>query len=81
MHVEKEDMKLVGGRREKRMRGDGETQCAAGAPEDPNVDEEVRNMSRRMKQDTVVFCCTLTVLSTAPEKRRPLETARAVTLP
>ncbi|TNN61635.1 hypothetical protein EYF80_028140 [Liparis tanakae] len=24
---------------------------------------------------------TLTVLSTAPEKRRPLETARAVTLP
>lgn len=43
-----------------------------------------------MKEDRELFpgrwsrtqpCCTLTVLSTAPEKRRPLETARAVTLP
>lgn len=35
----------------------------------------VRDLIREM------MCHTLTVLSTAPEKRRPLETARAVTLP
>lgn len=64
-----------------RVGGDGETQFAVGAPEDPKVEEEVMNMSREMKQDQVVWRCTFTVLSTAPEKRRPLETARAVTLP
>lgn len=38
-------------------------------------------MSDARETDGDVMCRTLTVLSTAPEKRRPLETARAVTLP
>lgn len=34
-----------------------------------------------VQQVEQLMCRTLTVLSTAPEKRRPLDTARAVTLP
>lgn len=80
MHV---DMKLVGGRGED-AEGRGrwrDSICCGGSR---------RSKSRRSREHVqkdeagysrAVLCCTFTVLSTAPEKRRPLETARAVTLP
>lgn len=56
MHVEKEDRKLVGGREED-AEGGGRWRdsICVGAPEDPKVEEVVMNMSRRMKQDTVML--------------------------
>lgn len=60
---------------------DGDTLIHCGEPrwEESKGEEEARSMARRMRGGAVRY--TLTVLSTAPEKRRPLETARAVTLP
>lgn len=49
-----------------------------------NVDWQIQDRYRCTvggAADGEATCRTLTVLSTAPEKRRPLETARAVTLP
>lgn len=37
------------------VRGDGDSRFAMGAPERPKVEKEVKNMSRRMKQATVVL--------------------------